>query len=180
MSIHSRKKALLRRTVQWLAAGAVPFVITACYGPPDGEWPTDIDMDGNTDADADSDSDSDSEADTSSVLDSDSENSTDSVELSDTSVATDSGFVSGTVVDENGNGIGGVLVSCLDVNGVALASGHTSAENGAFEIDAPTGCVTVRFEDTDGIENGGSFAIRDIFLEEMDELDDPVSLSIYQ
>jgi hypothetical protein len=71
-----KKKVLLKRTLQWLAAGAVPFVITACYGPPTGRWPTDIKTDSNEDGD--SESDTDNPLDTDSDTDSRTETLTDS------------------------------------------------------------------------------------------------------
>jgi hypothetical protein len=162
VSTHSRKKAMLKRTVQWLAAGAVPFVITACYGPPNGQWPDDYDDDtANTNSD------------TASVLD-DTASTGESVDSSsDTVVAR----LSGTVVDATGNGIGGILVSCLDAEGAELASGYTAAGDGVFEVELPTDCVTAVFEDEDGAATGGAFAGRQLAISEMAPQSEVVILS---
>ena len=149
---------MLKRTVQWLAAGAVPFVITACYGPPNGQWPDDYDDDT-----------ADTNSDTASVLDGDSgsDSGAGTGESADSSSDPVVARLSGTVVDATGNGIGGILVSCLDGEGAELASGYTAAGDGAFEIGLPTDCVTAVFEDEDGAATGGAFASRQLAISEM-------------
>jgi hypothetical protein len=159
---------MLKRTVQWLAAGAVPFVITACYGPPNGQWPDDYDDDT-----------ADTNSDTASVLDSNT--GSDSIagngESTDSSSDMAAARLSGTVVDATGNGIGGILVSCLDAEGSELASGYTAAGDGGFDIELPTDCVTAVFEDEDGAATGGAFASRQLAISEMAPQSEVVILS---
>ena len=166
MSTHSRKKALLKRTVQWLAAGAVPFVITACYGPPGGHYP-EVPDDEDTNA-------------LDSVTSSSSDITTDSGTGTNTVSASTDATLSGTVVDVGGNGIGGILVSCLDADGAELASTYTDTERGAFMIEIPVECATVQFEDEDGAASGGAFESVSFPLSEMASDGQEVTLTAAQ
>jgi len=67
--------------------------------------------------------------------------------------------ITGSVRDSAGAPIGGILVTCLR-GATEVDSTYTLAGDGSFNMDisGSQSCLSLRFEDVDGAENGGAFA----------------------
>lgn len=80
-------------------------------------------------------------------------------------------YARGHVRTALGEGIKGILVSCMSQTDGAMDDTYTMGDDGYYEVhyhdDAP--CATIKFEDVDGEKFGGEFVTKEIPFVEGEE-----------